>query len=117
MQFPANYPDSLQAIALACCDSLLKRGFEEADAQTISLEVAHGVSEYLGGRDFYVARGTFLHARQRDENILKAYTTEPLRGNITAVAAMFNVSERAAYKAINRAHAWGRKDRQAELAV
>ncbi len=117
MNFPANYPESLQAIALACCDSLLKRGFDETEAQAISLEVAHGTSEYLGGRDFYVARGTYLHARQRDENIMRAYTTGAIKNNITGVAEMFDISERAAYKAIRRAHAWSRKDRQGEMAV
>lgn len=103
-QMLADFIDVLRA-------AYLRNGVDEADADPLARAGVLALSEYLGGRYFYLAKGDSLKAALRDDEIWREFTGR----NISELAERHRVSERHVYRVLAEQRAMRKNRRQGKL--
>ena len=88
-----------------------RAGVAEREADRLARLGVLAVSEYLGGRYFYLARGSSLRQALRDDEIWRDFNGR----NISELAAKHDLCERTVYRVLAEQRAMRRNRRQGQL--
>jgi Mor family transcriptional regulator len=103
-QMLADFIDVLRA-------AYKRDGLDDEQTDRLARQGVLALSDYLGGRYFYLAKGENLKAFLRDDQIWREFNGQ----NIAELAQRYNVSERHVYRVLAEQRAMRRKRRQGQL--
>jgi Mor family transcriptional regulator len=103
-QMLADFVDVLRA-------AYQRAGVDDDDVDRLARQGVMALSDYLGGRYFYLAKGDNLRAALRDDQIWREFDGQ----NIAELAQRYSVSERHVYRVLAEQRAMRRKRRQGQL--
>lgn len=106
-----KWPTMLAEFIDVLRDTFVRRGMSAEDADQLARAGVLALSEYLGGRYFYLSRGDRVRAALRDDEVWREFNGR----NIAELAARHGLTERQVYRAIAEQRAMRVKRRQGQL--
>jgi Mor family transcriptional regulator len=103
-QMLADFVDVLRA-------AYQRAGIDPDQTDRLARQGVMALSDYLGGRYFYLAKGENLKQALRDDEIWREFDGQ----NIAELAQRYSVSERHVYRVLAEQRAMRRKRRQGQL--